>query len=477
LPWSRRAAIELPLPPDLQSAGSLVAETAHGSLPVQLFGPPGRRRAIVVIELPGFGAKKVRLRPGKAFVPASSAASADHRAIENEFYRIEVAPNGTIDVLDRITGQRWSGAHWFQDEGDRGDEYSFCPVEGDTPFDSRSCEAVVRVKARGPHVAELEISSKLHLPKKLAATRRNRIKTKVCIPVKTIVRLIAGVNRIEFTTTVLNRARDHRLRVFFPSPGSGLTVQAEGHFAVLRRPAQPVWNGQWREPPAKTHHTLGGVAAGKLALFGIGLPEYEAVPNDAGGVDLALTLLRSVGWLGCSDLSTRPGAQEPHIPTPGAQCLGSHSFSYAVALRESWAEVDLIRASQDFRFGFAVGPGIVEPAELLSVEGDGFATSALKGAEDGNGAILRIYNPGAFPTVASVHGRGLSFMRCRLDETNTSQDETGVVALRPGEIVTLRVTSKQAAGIRHEAQGSRTQHSALNTRDGALNTQGDYNGR
>ncbi|MGI5835329.1 MAG: hypothetical protein ACOX87_02400, partial [Chloroflexota bacterium] len=50
LPWSRRAAIELPLPPDLQSAGSLVAETAHGSLPVQLFGPPGRRRAIVVIE-------------------------------------------------------------------------------------------------------------------------------------------------------------------------------------------------------------------------------------------------------------------------------------------------------------------------------------------------------------------------------------------------------------------------------------------
>ena len=41
-----------------------------------------------------------------------------------------------------------------------------------------------------------------------------------------------------------------------------------------------------------------------------------------------------------------PGAQEPHIPTPGAQCLGSPASAMQLPC-ESWAEVDLICASQE----------------------------------------------------------------------------------------------------------------------------------
>ena len=162
----------------------------------------------------------------------------------------------------------------------------------------------MRVLSPGPVVAELEISQSLRLPKRLTADRSRRSADTILCPVRTRVRLVAGVERVELVTEVENRARDHRLRVRFPISEAPPEVRVEGHFAVVRRPAQPVWNGRWSEPPQTTHHSLGAVAAGPLVLFTRGLPEYEAIPCN-GGIVLALTLLRCVGWLSRNDLSNR----------------------------------------------------------------------------------------------------------------------------------------------------------------------------
>ena len=56
------------------------------------------------------------------------------------------------------------------------------------------------------------------VPKSLAASRKARTKDTVAFPITTLVRLAAGVDRIEFRTTVRNHAKDHRLRVVFPAP-------------------------------------------------------------------------------------------------------------------------------------------------------------------------------------------------------------------------------------------------------------------
>jgi len=438
LPWPRLEVVEIRLPPALKGARRLIADTADGPLPIQLVGPPGQRRAILLAQLPGFGARRVRIRTGTAQLPSRVSASGGN-TIENEFYRIQVAPNGTLQLFDRTHNQLWSGFHWFEDEADRGDEYSFCPVDGDMPLDSRSCPAKVRVLAGGPLVAELEINMALSLPKRLMADRKKRSNDTVVCPIRTVVRLLSGVNRIEFTTTVTNRACDHRLRVLFPAPESNQSVRSEGHFCMIRRPARPTWNGRWREPPIPTQHSLGTVAAGKLAVFNRGLPEYEPIPNATGGVNIALTLLRCVGWLSRSDLSTRPGAEEPQIPTPDAQCLGTHTFEYAISLGGESSDADLIRASHSYRYRPIVGPFGADPCQHLSLEGDGFVFSSLKGAEDGRGVMLRIYNPGSSPTIARIAGDQLSINRCRLDETDVSPDRIDSVILRGGEIATLRI--------------------------------------
>jgi hypothetical protein len=66
-----------------------------------------------------------------------------------------------------------------------------------------------------------------------------------------------------------------------------------------------------------------------LAIFNRGLPAVE-VTRDGSGTKLALTLLRCVGWLSRDDLWNRRVAAGPLVPTPGAQCLGSYSFEYAI---------------------------------------------------------------------------------------------------------------------------------------------------
>lgn len=482
LPYARVRAVELPLPPSLRRAPALVAETSAGPVPAQLYRAGGQRRAVVAVRVAGFGAEQVRLAratvsllaPSPRLSIASSPATLGGPSIQNDFYRVEAAPNGTLRVTDLRSGRVWSGLHLLEDQADRGDEYTFCPLEGDRPWTSVDARARARVAADGPAVWQLEIELVARLPRSLTPDRRARTTGAVPCPVRTVVRLAAGVDRVEFRTTVLNRAKDHRLRVLFPSAarGSGepstplpagkgqallpsplvgegqgggappaAEVRAEGHFALLRRPARPIWKGRgWLEPPADTHHTLGLVAAGDLVVLTKGLPEYEAIPHPDGSLSLALTLLRCVGWLSRDDLPTRPdGHAGPSLETPEAQCLGAHTFEYALSLRGQASEAELVRAAQDYRVDLALGPPGADTRGLLQVEGEGFALSALKPAEDANGLILRLYNPGQQPAEARLSGAFAFARRCRLDETAAQAEEARTVPLHPGEIVTVRL--------------------------------------
>ena len=83
---------------------------------------------------------------------------------------------------------------------------------------------------------------------------------------------------------------------------------------------------------------------------------------------------------------------------------GPHTFEYAITLRGDAPDADLVRASQDYRTDYACGPAGIDTAGLLDVQGEAFAFSALKGAEDGKGVILRIYNPTHTPTQATLTG-------------------------------------------------------------------------
>jgi alpha-mannosidase len=287
----------------------------------------------------------------------------------------------------------------FEDEPDAGDLYTFC---------------------HGGPVRRAELVGSQHRPDGALLLEHEL----PGIRISTIARAVAG--RIELRTTVENEADDHRLRVHFPVADPGAWVRAESQFAIVRRPvAPPPPRVEWVEPPIAAAHTLGAVALGPLGLLTKGLPEYEAAPDG-----LRLTLLRCVGTISRpKGLPTRPVDAGPDIATPEGQCRGRHVFEYAVRLdADRLSNAALIRAGQDYRTGFLTGDPFAPP---LSLDGD-VVFSCLKGAEDGDGLILRVFNPNERPEAVRIDG--VQAVRLRLDEESPAD---GGLLLQPGEIATF----------------------------------------
>ncbi len=300
--------------------------------------------------------------------------------------------------------------HVVEDEPDDGDLYTFCPGGP-----ARRAELVdARIIRNDGLVRELLVETELP-----------------GIRIRTVARVVHGIDRVELRTTVENAASDHRLRVHFPVESDEDEVRAESQFAVVRRSLeQRPPRAAWVEPPVAAANTLGAVALGPLALLTTGLPEYEA-----GRKGLWLTLLRCVGVISRpAGLATRPVAAGPDLPTPDGRCLGTHVLEYALRLdADRLSDAALIRAGQDYRTDFLTGDPFEPP---LAVEGD-VVFSCLKGAEDGDGLVLRLFNPNLRPERAVVLGASLS--RLRLDEEVELGPIESDLELAPGEIATLRV--------------------------------------
>ena len=428
LPWRRRRLVRLELPPELRRARGLVARSGDEELPVERAG----REALVAVDLDGFASAQLELSASASPGPSNTVLRGSRRPwIAGDRYRVEAASDGTLRVVDLDGGVERRGLLRFEDEPDIGDLYTFCPAAGGRAWrsDARGVERSARVLRRGA-VSELELTT---------ATQVGRGR----VECRTVIRLIDGVERIELETEIVNRARDHRLRVVFPVPGAGETVRAESPFAVVERPLHPAPTATaWVEPAAATAHTLGAVALGDLVLLTKGLPEYEAREGE-----LALTLLRCVGVISRPDgLATRPYGAGPGTPTPGGQCLGRHRFEYAIRFGAlALDDATLVREAHDYRFDFLAGPPGDTPPPRLALSGDPVAFSCLKGAEDGDGLVLRLYNPSG--KLAHVRlATEATIARCRLDET--SERPAGrALRLRPGEIATLRLRLRSQAAV------------------------------
>jgi alpha-mannosidase len=389
--------------------------------------------APTIAKLGGFAARTIKI------VPAATGAGVprDGEQIESDRFRVRLDSDGTLAIEDLSTGQRFEALHALEDESDMGDLYDFCPVPGGDVW--RCLPSSTRILSDGPVCWELEVTYHGELPAGLDAALRPRPET-VALQISTIVRLIRGSGRVEFVTTVDNAAGDHRLRVVFPAGDSPGPVRAEGQFALIERPLRPPEPlTQWCEPPDWTQHTSGAVALGSVALLTRGLPEYEARVADD-GPELCLTLLRCVGLIsrGAGEIQTRPSAAGPQLATPEGQCLGRQVVEYALRFDADRLDaVALLRESQDYRRRFLPVPAAVEFEPPLGLEGE-VVFSCLKGAEDGVGVVMRIFNPSSEPRTARVLAP-VAVERVRLDESSEGPCTGGVVNLGPGEIATVRL--------------------------------------
>lgn len=442
LPYRVRRAVEIPLRGPLSLARGFRAEVDGQETPVQIVKRSGNKLAALMVDVEGFSARQVCLRTDNRLSRRVRNTRENKPSIENEFYRVDGMPDGTIKVTDRQTGNIAFGLV-FEEQADRGDEYTFCPLEGSVPLFANNCRVKARVIDQGPVLSELQISITASFPRRLTVDRKRRSRETARTTIVTSVKLAQGIDRIDFRTSIDNRSEDHRIRVTFRTPGMSETVLASEPFGIEERSVSvPLKKVSWCEQPQATSHNQGLVAAGGLALFNRGLPEYEAsVTPDGKSNTLALTLLRGVGWLSRSDLSTRIGEAGPFLETPDAQCLGTHLFEYGIHFIRQENRAELLRRASDYRTDLEIGPPGVDLENVIRIDGDNWDISTLKPAKDGTGAILRLYNGSKCQSPARVGGEVRSARRVLADDVTPLGDgDARSVSMRGGEILTLKLT-------------------------------------
>jgi alpha-mannosidase/mannosylglycerate hydrolase len=114
--------------------------------------------------------------------------------------------------------------------------------------------------------------------------------------IDSVITLRSGSDRLEISTTVDNQARDHRLRVLFPSGAAAGTYLADSAFDVVERPINlPQDNHQRRELAVETcpQQTWTAVADSTRGLAVVAPGLMETAVRDLPDRPLALTLFRS----------------------------------------------------------------------------------------------------------------------------------------------------------------------------------------
>jgi mannosylglycerate hydrolase len=332
----------------------------------------------VVTDVPAFGYKRVSL----ARVEETYDETIDDgREISTGDVSVAAKDDGSIDVS--FGGVEYLGVCTLDDTGDRGDTYDYDPVHG--PWLAGDISIVRRTHPSG--IEELRVERAFGVPM-LTEDRKARSDRNKFLRVTYVARVVPGVARVDLDITIDNEAIDHRLRMLFPTDVPTETFEALTTFDLAERATARRDASKWIHPAPTTFPQQGFVHANGLTVVAPGLNEAEVTPEGT----IAITLLRSVGWLSRADLTTRPTHAGPGLPTPAAQCV-----------RTTHARISLLhgldaRAARDAEVGllaFAAGdaPLAADGSSLVTVEPQDLVLSALKPAEHTDGIVVRVLNP------------------------------------------------------------------------------------
>ncbi len=320
--------------------------TRGETVSLRLLQTPLRRALFDTGDVPGFGWSCFSAVDGDA--PGGNVGATE-TILANGHLQVEIdAATGTYAIVAEEL--RVSGLGRLVNDGDGGDTYNYSPPTVDRVIDTPDAVRVTALES-GPVRARVQIDADYTWPAFAHGDARScsaRSDETVAVTVRTTLELRAGERFLRVTHELDNHARDYRLRAHFPLPGSVSGSDAECAFTVVHRGLTAEGGiSEYGLPtfPSRRFVDASDGTAG-VALVHDGLLEYEIVNE---GRELALTLLRSVGYLSRSEPSLRPNPAGPTIPVKGAQMPGEQRAEYAVLLHAGdWRAADCYDAADAF---------------------------------------------------------------------------------------------------------------------------------
>jgi alpha-mannosidase len=406
--------------------------------------------AYIAPEIPAHGYTALALAATSN--PPSKSIAGDGNRVDNGLMRVELDRTGSLTLTDLRDGSVFSDLLRFRDQADRGDSYTFCPIEGGQIVTSPTS---VSACTRTEHACRKTLSYDLtfHVPEGVNDERDGRSDVMTTLMINVEATLRPESPALDLHVTVTNQARDHRLQALFCLPFEVEEALYDGHYEIVRRPTLlPQDTDDWIEQPTAEKPMRNFVAVqgdGKgLMIANRGLREASVSPEG----EIAVTLLRCFGWLSRDDLKTRSGGAGPQLPTPGGQEQGTFEFDLRVIpmLGELYEAIKLAEAFQTPLRGVGQplhGGSLPPDTSLLRLDPESFALTAVKTAHDGRTLVVRGVNlsPEVIQASIETHQPMREAYLSRLDET----EEAALTVeggrrihfdVGPNQIITLRLS-------------------------------------
>ena len=278
----------------------------------------------------------------------------------------------------------------------------------------------------------------------------------VKLSIETTLTLEHHAKGVKVQTTVVNTAKDHRLRVLFPAGLDSDMHFADSTFEVVRRPNR---HGKaWTNPSACEHEQCFVAMEDKNAgilVANRGLYEYEILPDEENTI--ALTLLRSVAEMG----------DWGYFPTPQAQMQGSYTVEYAIFPYEPEMCAEAFALGYDYQHDLAcVQLGMNREKEIIFTpqaqsgilpikksffewEGNGLNLTAFKKGANSEDIFVRFVNTlerNATLTIKKADWmKGIYQSSVIEEKKETIDEENGVfsVVIKPYQIATFGLQPKE----------------------------------
>ncbi|HEX2620059.1 MAG TPA: glycosyl hydrolase-related protein [Phototrophicaceae bacterium] len=460
---------------DIKQVVELILELPNGLHPVKLTAPNGRsqafgwqpqtRRFSFLADAPPVGYAAYSVMLGEVTPPDMLIQRSTATTIAGTGGTSMSAETGELVWHSRNQNAEIRDLFRLIDGGDAGDVYNYSPPHEDV---IEQATLVSGIQAESSPVFErLILRHRMRIAPSLRADRRRDRGVRL-LEFTTSATFYDHTPGIYFHTDFVNTAEDHRLRVHLRTGIHTDSVLSDAAFGLVERPAHldgAAHPASSRLEGISNTYPMQGICAvqdenAAMALVARGLPEFEAIQED-NQTTLALTLLRSVGWISRSDLLTRTATIGDVRAAPSAQCLRPMSVDYALMPLSPHDPPGLMRASQMYQaplqaFQYNGMPDKTRRSYLSiqtnlgtggNSDGNGAILTAFKPPMNGRGWVLRLFNP-TNETVEAHLTPGIKPKYARV--TNLAEDPqhiiepdgngTLTIELAAQKIVTLRVS-------------------------------------
>ncbi|MCX6080561.1 MAG: alpha-mannosidase [Chloroflexi bacterium] len=372
-------------------------------------------------ELPPYSLTPLYFSEKTSGAPATCGLFAAPNLLENDYLRVELSADGDITrIFDKANRRdvlpEGAIANQFQAFEDRPKFWDAWDIDifYDDKFWLAEAAGSIRVLEAGPLRATLEIKRRI-----LNSSYTQHIS------------LIHNSPRLDFETTIDWRERHILLKVAFPVEILAPVATYEIQWGNVQRPTHRNTSWDWARFETCAHKWVDLGEGG----YGVSLLNDCKYGHDIRDNVMRISLLRA-----------------PTIPDPEAD-QGEQGFSYSLlphsggwegsTALEAYTLNDPIRVHGSNVKGHAAQ--VMEPLSFVSTSSSNIIIETVKGAEDGNGVIVRFYE--------SQRRRGevtltAAFPLARVEKVNLLEDSQAelkpigqqvTLSVRPYEIVSLRL--------------------------------------